>query len=81
MYQDEEENENESQLTLIVSLLLLVVVTVAAIFSAEYLIDSIEGIGKTSGLNRIFVSLILLPIATNATVVIFKINSNFVEFC
>ncbi|CAG8700312.1 6399_t:CDS:2, partial [Rhizophagus irregularis] len=62
------EDDEQPQLTLIVSLLLLVVVTVAIIFSAEYLVDSIEGIGKNSGLNKIFVSLILLPIATNATV-------------
>ncbi|PKY20680.1 hypothetical protein RhiirB3_498516 [Rhizophagus irregularis] len=70
LYQDEGviEDDEQPQLTLIVSLLLLVVVTVAIIFSAEYLVDSIEGIGKNSGLNKIFVSLILLPIATNATV-------------
>ncbi|CAB4445127.1 unnamed protein product [Rhizophagus irregularis] len=70
LYQDEGviEDDEQPQLTLIVSLLLLVVVTVAIIFSAEYLVDSIKGIGKNSGLNKIFVSLILLPIATNATV-------------
>jgi Ca2+:H+ antiporter len=79
LYQDEGviEDDEQPQLTLIVSLLLLVVVTVAIIFSAEYLVDSIEGIGKNSGLNKIFVSLILLPIATNATVVIF----NYFKFC
>ncbi|RIA94102.1 hypothetical protein C1645_588799 [Glomus cerebriforme] len=53
------------QLSIVVSLFLLAVLVVIVAFSVENLINSIEG----SGLNRTFVSLILLPIIYDATFV------------
>ncbi|CAB4445083.1 unnamed protein product [Rhizophagus irregularis] len=69
LYQDEEEIENDeqSQLTFTISLLLLIFVTVAVSFSAEYLVNSIEGIADTFGLSKTFIGLILLPIVGKAS--------------
>lgn len=60
------EESEEPQLTRSVAIILLAVITVAVAFSAEYLVGSIEGIVESSGLNKTFVGLILLPIVGNA---------------
>jgi Ca2+:H+ antiporter len=70
MFKSEEQEEEESQLSLVVSLTLLALTTVAVSFSAEYLVGSIEGIVKSSGLSKTFVGLILIPIVGNAAEVI-----------
>ncbi|RIA93032.1 Sodium/calcium exchanger protein, partial [Glomus cerebriforme] len=61
IYHKEQKEDEEPQLSLIVSIILLAVVTVAVSFSV-YLIDSIEGIVKSTGLSETFIGLILLPI-------------------
>jgi len=66
LYQGEEEDDDEPQLSLGVSLFLLAAVTIIVSFSADYLVGSIEGIVKSSGLSKTFVGLILLPIVGNA---------------
>ncbi|GBC08024.1 hypothetical protein RclHR1_07870007 [Rhizophagus clarus] len=68
MEEHDDDDEHEQQLNIVVSLFLFAVVTVAVVFSAKYLVDSIKGIIQSPQLNGSFVSLILLPIATNATV-------------
>ena len=70
IYSENKEDDEEPQLSLIMSLVLLAASTVAVAFSAEYLVGSIEGIVKTSGLSKTFVGLILLPIVGNAAEVI-----------
>ena len=82
IFQQGEEDDEEPQLSLIVSLVLLAAVTLAVSFSAEYLVGSIEGIVKSSGLSKTFVGLILLPIVGNAAEVIiltFFEGSNFLN--
>ncbi|GBC08019.1 hypothetical protein RclHR1_07870002 [Rhizophagus clarus] len=66
LYDDENEQDEDPQLTLFVSILLLSFVTVILSFSADNLVDSIEGIVESSGLSRTFVGLVLLPIVGNA---------------
>ena len=70
IYNENQEDDEEPQLSLIMSLVLLAASTVAVAFSAEYLVGSIEGIVKASGLSKTFVGLILLPIVGNAAEVI-----------
>ncbi|CAG8615095.1 19557_t:CDS:2 [Cetraspora pellucida] len=62
---DGEESE-DPQLSFGTSLFLLASITVIVTFSADYLIDSIEGITNTLMLSKTFVGLILLPIVGNA---------------
>ena len=69
MYQGEQEDE-QPQLSLGVLLFLFVGVTIIVAFSAEYLVDSIEGIVESSGLSKTFIGLILLPVIGNAAEVI-----------
>ena len=69
LYQGEQEDE-QPQLPVGVLLFLFVAVTVIVSFSAEYLVSSIGGIVKSSGLSKTFIGLILLPIIGNAAEVI-----------
>ncbi|CAB4398787.1 unnamed protein product [Rhizophagus irregularis] len=66
LYAAESEEEEDPKLSPFVSILLLTVVTIFISFSADCLVDSIEGIVESSGLSRTFVGLILLPIVGNA---------------
>jgi len=62
---DEEENA-PALLTPWEAGIVLVVVTVLVAICAEYLVGSIEGIVKTSGISKTFIGLILIPIVGNA---------------
>ncbi|CAG8819157.1 41525_t:CDS:2, partial [Gigaspora margarita] len=65
--QDENDDKpDESHINVMMALILLIVTTVITAFSAEFLVDSIEGIVKTLGISETFVGLILLPIVGNA---------------
>ncbi|KAF0400028.1 calcium/proton exchanger [Gigaspora margarita] len=63
---DDEPDEPEQHINVMIALILLIVTTVITAFSAEFLVDSIEGIVKTLGISETFVGLILLPIVGNA---------------
>jgi len=69
LYQGDQEDE-QPQLPIGVLLFLFVAVTVIVAFSAEYLVGSIEGIVRSSGLSKTFIGLILLPVIGNAAEVI-----------
>jgi len=62
----EEEEEEVPQLSVIVTIILLVVVTVLVAVTAEWLVDSIDGLASTGGISKEFIGLILLPIVGNA---------------
>jgi len=63
----EEEDEPENpDLNPIEAGVVLVLVTVLVAVCAEYLVGSIEGIVKTSGISKTFIGLILIPIVGNA---------------
>ncbi|KAG8731841.1 hypothetical protein FRC11_002022 [Ceratobasidium sp. 423] len=62
----EEEELEEPKLNVFSALALLVVVTVLVAFTAEYLVDSIDGLTNTGSISKEFVGLILLPIVGNA---------------
>jgi Ca2+:H+ antiporter len=66
------ESETEAEvpeqplMNLTVCLWLLVVVTVLVAVTAEFLVDSIDGLTSSGSINKEFVSIILLPIVGNA---------------
>jgi len=62
----EEEEVEEPKLNIVSAILLLVVITVLVAFTAEYLVDSIDGLTATGAISKEFVGLILLPIVGNA---------------
>lgn len=63
----EEEGEEEiPQLSVPVTIGLLVIVTVFVAVTAEWLVDSIDGLAATGGISKEFIGLILLPIVGNA---------------
>ncbi|KAG8740659.1 hypothetical protein FRC10_004069 [Ceratobasidium sp. 414] len=64
--EEEEEEVEEPQLNVVSAILLLVIVTVFVAFTAEFLVDSIDGLTATGGISKEFVGLILLPIVGNA---------------
>ncbi|CAG8489391.1 7005_t:CDS:2 [Acaulospora colombiana] len=70
-----EEEEEEAQLSLSVLLFLFIIVTVIVAFLAEYLVGSIEGIVKSSGLSKTFIGIVLLPIIGNAAEFTTAINA------
>lgn len=82
LYAAESEEEEDPKLSPFVSILLLTVVTIFISFSADCLVDSIEGIVESSGLSRTFVGLILLPIVGNAAevVIVTSVLSHFFFF-
>ncbi|RIB27944.1 Ca2+/H+ antiporter [Gigaspora rosea] len=60
------DEHDEPHINMMIALVLLIVTTVITAFSADFLVDSIEGIVKTLGISETFVGLILLPIVGNA---------------
>ena len=63
----EEEVDGEiPELSLPVTIVLLVVVTVFVAVTAEWLVDSIDGLASGGGISKEFIGLILLPIVGNA---------------
>jgi Ca2+:H+ antiporter len=64
--QEEEEESEEPQLSVPFTLGLLVVVTVVVAITAEFLVDSIDGLTDKGGISKEFVGVILLPIVGNA---------------
>ncbi|KAJ7363973.1 Calcium/proton exchanger [Mycena albidolilacea] len=63
---EEEEEAEEPQLSLYMTLGLLAVVTVIVAITAEWLVDSIDGLTEGGGITKEFVGVILLPIVGNA---------------
>lgn len=61
-----EKEENEAHINIIASLILLIVMTVIVIFSAIFLIKSIDGVATSHGISKTFIGMILLPIAGNS---------------
>ncbi|OJT15202.1 Vacuolar cation/proton exchanger 5 [Trametes pubescens] len=61
-----EEEEEVPQMSVPMTIGLLAVVTVCVAVTAEFLVDSINGIVSTGNINREFIGLILLPIVGNA---------------
>lgn len=64
--ESEEEDEEVPELSLPVTIGLLVVVTVFVAVTAEWLVDSIDGLASGGGISKEFIGLILLPIVGNA---------------
>jgi Ca2+:H+ antiporter len=62
----QEEEKEEPELTLIFAIILLVVATVFVAICAECLVASIDHLVSSSGISRVFVGLILIPIVGNA---------------
>ncbi|KAG1853166.1 calcium/proton exchanger [Suillus subalutaceus] len=62
----ETEVPEQPLMNLAVCLWLLVVVTVLVAVTAEFLVDSIDGLTSSGSINKEFVSIILLPIVGNA---------------
>ncbi|KAF8525832.1 Calcium/proton exchanger, partial [Hysterangium stoloniferum] len=62
----EEEEIEEPQLSVAASLVLLAIVTVLVAVTAEWLVDSIQGVVAKGGISQQWVGLILLPIVGNA---------------
>jgi Ca2+:H+ antiporter len=65
---EEEEEEEQPQTSMIVALVLLAIITVLVAITAEFLVDSINGLTDTPGskISKEFVSIILLAIVGNA---------------
>jgi len=64
--QGEEEEEETPQMSLLVTVILLAVVTVLVAVTAEWLVDSIDGLTSGGTISTEFVGIILLPIVGNA---------------
>ncbi|KAI0783564.1 Sodium/calcium exchanger protein-domain-containing protein [Abortiporus biennis] len=62
----EEEGEEQPQMSVLLTLVVLVVVTVLVAVTAEFLVDSINGMVAAGGISKEFVGMILLPIVGNA---------------
>ncbi|KAG1819224.1 Sodium/calcium exchanger protein-domain-containing protein [Suillus subaureus] len=62
----ETEAPEQPLMSLTVCLLLLVVVAVLVAVTAEFLVDSIDGLASSGSINKEFVGIILLPIVSNA---------------
>ncbi|KAG8782508.1 hypothetical protein FRC12_020731 [Ceratobasidium sp. 428] len=65
-HEKEAEEVEEPQLNVVSAILLLIVITVLVAFTAEFLVDSIDGLTAQGGISKEFVGLILLPIVGNA---------------
>ncbi|KAF9525689.1 calcium/proton exchanger [Crepidotus variabilis] len=63
---DGEEEQEQPQMSVLASIILLVVVTVFVALTAEFLLDSIQGVTNTGVISKEFVGIILLPIVGNA---------------
>lgn len=64
--QHEEEQPEQPQLSVPLTVALLVTVTVLVAVTAEWLVDSIDGLTNSGTISKEFVGLILLPIVGNA---------------
>ncbi|KAI0710014.1 Sodium/calcium exchanger protein-domain-containing protein [Earliella scabrosa] len=62
----DEEEEETPQMSVPLTVGLLVVVTVLVAVTAEFLVDSIDGLTQTGNISKEFVGIILLPIVGNA---------------
>jgi len=62
----EEEEAEAPELSLYMALFLLAVITVLVAITAEWLVDSIDGLTSKGGISKEFVGIILLPIVGNA---------------
>jgi Ca2+:H+ antiporter len=62
----EEEEVEAPELSLYMALFLLAVITVLVAITAEWLVDSVDGLTSKGGISKEFVGLILLPIVGNA---------------
>jgi Ca2+/H+ antiporter len=60
------EDEEVPQLSVLVTVILLVFVTVLVAVTAEWLVDSIDGLASSGSISKEFIGLILLPIVGNA---------------
>ncbi|RPD61091.1 Calcium/proton exchanger [Lentinus tigrinus ALCF2SS1-7] len=65
-HSDEEEEVEQPQMSVPLTIGLLVVVTVFVAVTAEFLVDSIDGLTDSGHISKEFVGLILLPIVGNA---------------
>ncbi|EIM91413.1 calcium/proton exchanger [Stereum hirsutum FP-91666 SS1] len=63
---EEDEEEEKPMMSVPMTIALLAVVTVLVAVTAEWLVDSINGLVDQGGISREFVGLILLPIVGNA---------------
>ncbi|EIN04808.1 Calcium/proton exchanger [Punctularia strigosozonata HHB-11173 SS5] len=64
---DHEEVEEETpQMSMLLSIVVLAIVTVLVAVTAEWLVDSIDGLTEGGGISKTFVGLVLLPIVGNA---------------
>ncbi|ETW83093.1 H+/Ca2+ exchanger Vxc1-like protein [Heterobasidion irregulare TC 32-1] len=64
--QEKEQEEEKPQMSVTVTVALLVIVTVLVAVTAEFLVDSIDGLTAKGAVSEEFVGLILLPIVGNA---------------
>ncbi|TQV96512.1 hypothetical protein V2A60_003095 [Cordyceps javanica] len=64
--EDEEDGEDDPQLHFFVAIGTLLISTVIIALCAEFMVDSIDSLTKTTALRKEFVGLILLPIVGNA---------------
>ena len=64
--EEDDKDEEVPELSLPVTIGLLVVVTVLVAVTAEWLVDSIDGLASGGGISKEFIGLILLPIVGNA---------------
>lgn len=60
------EGEEQPQTSLLLAIVLLVVVTVLVAVTAEFLVDSVDGLTENGGISKEFVGIILLAIVGNA---------------
>ncbi|KAK4247217.1 Sodium/calcium exchanger protein-domain-containing protein [Corynascus novoguineensis] len=61
-----EEDGHAGQLSRTAAVILLLASTALVAVCAEFMVDSINGLVKTSGVNEVFIGLIILPIVGNA---------------
>lgn len=62
----QEEEVEQPQTSLLLAIVLLVVVTVLVAVTAEFLVDSVDGLTENGGISKEFVGIILLAIVGNA---------------
>jgi Ca2+:H+ antiporter len=62
----EEEEEEQPQTSFVLALVLLIVVTVLVAVTAEFLVDSVDGLTDGGNISKEFVGIILLAIVGNA---------------
>lgn len=64
--EQDDDDEELPELSVPVTIGLLVIVTVLVAITAEWLVDSIDGLASSGGISKEFIGLILLPIVGNA---------------